>query len=159
MIVFSFGHTGRARVAMALPTLLSLASKVRWLYAVPSIALTYAPADLTPLAIVEWTDVFIIIGWTVGAVWTQRSTYSMYIYSQLPASSVLTATASSITLTVDSLFFGTLASCLYFYLAQVRPAWRPTWCGSWCGSWWGSSRRLLVSHWVTRVRSGSKKRK
>ena len=58
MGVFSFAHTGRERLELGLPALLSVLSKLRWLpSAFPA---TFAPVDETLLAIVEWSDVFLI---------------------------------------------------------------------------------------------------
>lgn len=142
MGVFSFAHTGRERLELGLPALLSVLSKLRWLpSAFPA---TFAPVDETLLAIVEWSDVFLICIWTGSTVWTKRADYSCYIHSQLPANPVCKLTARHLMYGVVGIYMGTILTTTAIYFAQGRgtkgswPYISDTWVyppGDWISRW------------------------
>lgn len=114
------------RCGLSVPLVLSLCSKVRW-------SSIYFPHDQTLLAVVEWSDVFLIMGWTAWFVYKERPGYEFSLqtasspFANAPlASPIVSISLKTITYTAGCLFVGTLVSCLAAYAIQGRmPA------GSW----------------------------
>ena len=113
---------------------------MRWL---PS-GIVFSPNDLTPIAIVEWVDVLLIICWTNGATWFFRPSFKCCLCSSIPSSAVAHATARQVLTGLVSLFIGTLVACLAFYVKQGRskpgtwPYISDTWVyppGDWISRW------------------------
>ncbi|KAL1529295.1 hypothetical protein AB1Y20_000249 [Prymnesium parvum] len=119
MLAFSFAHTGRARAAMAIPALTSTASKLRWLAFVPPVV----PVDQTLLALVEWADTFLVMGWTVGVLWLQRADLTCYLFTQQPSAPLLVCSVRHITAAVLALFSGTLLVCTCLYFRAGGTSW------------------------------------
>ena len=119
-------------VLLVVLSVLSMASKVRWF--LPSSVLALGGlGDQTPLAIIEWSDVFLIIGWTILYCGKHARNYELHYRTE---DSTLTTTTGevtvirfnvrTITLAVTVLSVGTLVMCYYYIKKQGRvPA------GSW----------------------------
>merc|ERR1711871_1101452 len=102
---------------------LSLVSKLRFLPQVSDALAVHH--DQTPIAIVEWIDVFTIIGWTVCVVLVKRPGYSLQLRRESQGGStegsLLTRfSAKSVTYVSAALFFGTLGLCAYFAFKEGR---------------------------------------
>jgi uncharacterized membrane protein SirB2 len=104
-------------------TSLSLLAKARF---VPQIAELFG--DETPIAVVEWTDVILIVVWTVSMMWFFRRGYAVQLRHDDPPASSMSAddtilvkvSARTLTAVVLIMFFGTLAICTGFAFKQGR---------------------------------------
>ena len=79
------GLSASSRGRLAVAAALSVVGKLRWLPATglfsTDAVLPNRLGDLTPVAIVEWADVFLICGWTVHFVWSSRFSYEVCLYA------------------------------------------------------------------------------
>jgi len=131
--------------SLLLPVLLSTMCKARWLF---SHSEALAPPDLTLPAIIEWSDVFLIVLWTARFVVMHRSQYSFGLVlsedSKAASSQLLFVPATTMTLVTAIYYFGTLFISLFFIYHQhrVEPGSLPyisdTWVyppGNWISRW------------------------
>ena len=101
-------------------TALSFLAKLRF---VPHAAELFG--DETPIAIVEWTDVILIIVWTVSIMWFFRRGYAVQLRYDQPAAPsddaiLVKVSARTLIAVVLTMFFGTLAICTGFAFEQGR---------------------------------------
>eukprot|EP00946_MAST-07B_sp_MAST-7B-sp1_P002627 g2627.t1 len=102
-------------------TVLSILSKLRF---VPQAAELFG--DETPIAIVEWTDVILIVVWTMSMMWFFRNDYAVQLRHDDPsrASSddviIFKVSARSLIAVVLTMFFATLGICTGLAFKQGR---------------------------------------
>ena len=111
---------------MRLLTVLSTLLKIRFI--LPRLSSSFAFGDQTYLALFEWTDTFLIIGWSVFYVWKNRQNWSIELQiendNQRDEEDKNTKTTAirfsiyNITWVVLLLFFSTLGICYYFIKKQ-----------------------------------------
>ena len=115
-------------VALKLLALLAMVSKLRWL---PLVAPTFVGnfGDQTVIAVIEWTDVLVVISWTVFYVWKNRQSWSFRLQIEDDSDTGRTSSTDTtifrcsvyaVTIVVLVLFFGTLTVCYYFITKQGR---------------------------------------
>ena len=114
-------YYGKANRFLLVPCVFSCLSKVRWV----------APGmlgDQTALAIVEWSDVFLICGWTVCFCWTTRAGYNVVL--QIDTTKEVTKSPALLFVSIRvltyaslTMYFGTLVvSCILIYAQNRVPA-------------------------------------
>ena len=105
---------------------LSLITKLRW---IPSVMSTLTHSlngvhDQTVLAIIEWSDVFFILLWTVHFVWEHRKGYlAGLIFSDSQgkdSTRLVFASSLKLTITGGAMYIATLAVSLFFIYHQHR---------------------------------------